>query len=35
VAAAPAFLVEYGESEQLFENPQEEPTQEYIRGEFS
>jgi phosphate transport system ATP-binding protein len=28
-------LVEYGESEQLFENPQEEPTQEYIRGEFS
>ena len=29
------YLVEYAESQQLFENPQQEPTQRYIRGEFS
>jgi phosphate transport system ATP-binding protein len=29
------YLVEYGESKQIFENPKEKHTQEYIRGEFS
>src|SRR6476661_8855343 len=29
------YLVEYGESKQIFENPKEIYTQEYIRGEFS
>src|SRR5215469_15539052 len=29
------FLVEYGESKQLFENPKEKHTQDYIRGQFS
>ena len=29
------YLVEYGESKQLFEDPQEKHTQDYIRGEFS
>lgn len=29
------YLVEYGESKQLFENPREEYTKQYIRGEFS
>jgi phosphate transport system ATP-binding protein len=29
------YLVEYGESRQVFEAPQEKHTQEYIRGEFS
>jgi phosphate transport system ATP-binding protein len=29
------LLVELGDTQQLFENPQEERTKEYIRGEFS
>ncbi len=29
------YLVEFGDSKQLFENPREKHTQEYIRGEFS
>ncbi len=29
------YLVEFGDSKQLFENPKEKHTQEYIRGEFS
>ena len=29
------YLVEFGDSEQIFENPKEKHTQEYIRGEFS
>jgi phosphate transport system ATP-binding protein len=29
------YLVEFGESRQLFENPQHPHTQQYIRGEFS
>ena len=29
------YLVEYGDSKQIFENPKEKHTQEYIRGEFS
>jgi phosphate transport system ATP-binding protein len=29
------YLVEFGDTQQLFENPREEPTKEYIRGEFS
>ncbi|MGO9108373.1 MAG: phosphate ABC transporter ATP-binding protein PstB [Thermoguttaceae bacterium] len=29
------YLVEFGDSKQVFENPQEKHTQEYIRGEFS
>ena len=29
------YLVEFGESKQIFENPREKRTQEYIRGEFS
>jgi phosphate transport system ATP-binding protein len=29
------YLVEFGESKQLFENPKEKSTKEYIRGEFS
>src|SRR5450432_2181066 len=29
------YLVEFGETKQLFENPQEKHTQEYISGEFS
>jgi phosphate transport system ATP-binding protein len=29
------YLVEYGETRQIFEDPKEKPTQEYIRGEFS
>ena len=29
------YLVEYGDSKQLFENPKEKYTQDYIRGEFS
>jgi phosphate transport system ATP-binding protein len=29
------YLVEYGESKQMFENPKEKYTQDYIRGEFS
>lgn len=29
------YLVEFGDSKQIFENPQEKHTQEYIRGEFS
>jgi phosphate transport system ATP-binding protein len=28
-------LVEYGETQQLFEDPREQSTQEYVRGEFS
>ena len=29
------YLVEFGDSRQLFENPQQRQTQQYIRGEFS
>jgi phosphate transport system ATP-binding protein len=29
------YLVEFGDSKQLFDNPKEKYTQEYIRGEFS
>jgi phosphate transport system ATP-binding protein len=29
------YLVEIGETKQIFENPREKHTQEYIRGEFS
>jgi phosphate transport system ATP-binding protein len=29
------YLVEFGDSKQLFEAPREKRTQEYIRGEFS
>ncbi|HTY57052.1 MAG TPA: phosphate ABC transporter ATP-binding protein PstB [Candidatus Binataceae bacterium] len=29
------YMVEYGPTEAIFENPQEEHTKEYIRGEFS
>lgn len=29
------YLVEFGDSKQVFENPKEKYTQEYIRGEFS
>src|SRR5262249_54611696 len=29
------YLVEYGESKQMFENPKQKHTQDYVRGEFS
>jgi phosphate transport system ATP-binding protein len=29
------YLVEYGDTKQIFENPKEKHTQDYIRGEFS
>jgi phosphate transport system ATP-binding protein len=29
------YLVEFGDTKQIFEHPQESRTQEYIRGEFS
>jgi phosphate transport system ATP-binding protein len=29
------YLVEFGDTKQIFENPKEKPTQDYIRGEFS
>jgi len=29
------YLVEFGESKQLFEDPKEKHTRDYIRGEFS
>jgi phosphate transport system ATP-binding protein len=29
------YLVEYADTQELFENPQEEYTRQYIRGEFS
>jgi phosphate transport system ATP-binding protein len=29
------YLVEYGESKQMFEDPKEKHTKDYIRGEFS
>jgi phosphate transport system ATP-binding protein len=29
------YLVEYSETKALFENPQQEYTKQYIRGEFS
>ena len=29
------YLVEFGDSSQIFESPQEKHTQDYIRGEFS
>jgi phosphate transport system ATP-binding protein len=29
------YLVEYNDTRELFENPKEKPTQDYIRGEFS
>jgi len=29
------YLVEFGDTTQIFEDPKEKPTQEYIRGEFS
>ena len=28
------YMVEYGPTPAMFENPREEPTQAYIRGEF-
>ena len=29
------YLVEFGDTPQIFEDPREKPTQDYIRGEFS
>jgi len=29
------YLVEFGQTQQLFDDPQHEHTQAYIRGEFS
>jgi phosphate transport system ATP-binding protein len=29
------YLVEFGDSQQVFENPRDKLTQQYIRGEFS
>ncbi len=29
------YLVEFGDTQQIFEDPKEKHTQEYIRGEFS
>jgi phosphate transport system ATP-binding protein len=29
------YLVEYGDTQQLFEDPRQQHTQEYVRGEFS
>jgi phosphate transport system ATP-binding protein len=29
------YLVEFGDSRQIFQNPKEKHTQDYIRGEFS
>jgi phosphate transport system ATP-binding protein len=29
------YLVEYGPTEQIFSDPREKPTQDYIRGAFS
>jgi phosphate transport system ATP-binding protein len=29
------YLVEFGDTQQIFEDPKEKPTQDYIRGEFS
>jgi phosphate transport system ATP-binding protein len=29
------YLVEYGDTPQIFDNPKEKHTQDYIRGEFS
>jgi phosphate transport system ATP-binding protein len=29
------YLVEYGTTEQIFNNPREKPTQDYIHGAFS
>ena len=29
------YLVEFGNSKEMFENPKEKHTREYIRGEFS
>jgi phosphate transport system ATP-binding protein len=29
------YLVEYADTQQIFEDPQEEYTKQYIRGEFS
>jgi phosphate transport system ATP-binding protein len=29
------YLVEYGDTQQIFDDPKEKPTQDYIRGEFS
>ena len=29
------YLVEYGQTAQIFEDPRERHTQEYVRGEFS
>jgi len=29
------YMVEYGSTQSIFENPREEHTKEYIRGEFS
>lgn len=29
------YLVEYGDTHELFENPKHKPTQDYISGEFS
>jgi phosphate transport system ATP-binding protein len=29
------YLVEYGDTRQIFENPRERPTQDYVAGAFS
>ena len=29
------YLVEFGDTNQIFDDPQERHTQEYVRGEFS
>ncbi len=29
------YLVEYGETEQIFEDPQQDDTRRYVHGEFS
>jgi phosphate transport system ATP-binding protein len=33
--ARTGFLVEFGDSHQIFNNPREKYTQDYVRGEFS
>jgi len=33
--ARTGYLVEFGDSSQIFDNPKEKETQEYIKGDFS
>ena len=33
--ARTGYLVEFGDSGQIFDNPKEKETQEYIKGDFS